>query len=153
MTAPLTQTITKTPGMSKNAGYTSPNNPASVYGPNSVNFISTRTYMAAPVPRNIRQKRMSNLPLDCVIGYRATKDDSGYNIVFDIVMLPVREFHRVKLLAGLQYSPTPTPSPRANAVGSAYVLTNVKTITAPDDATDAKAFAKAHFIKEFVVKI
>ena len=108
--------------------------------------------MAAPVPRNIRQRRMSHLPLDCVIGYRASKDDSGYNVVFDIIMLPVREFYRIKLLAGLQYSPAPTLSPGGNAVGSAYVLTNVRKITAPDSVPDAKAFAKAHFIKVFGVE-
>jgi len=112
-----------------------------------------RKYLAAPVPRNIRQKRLGHLPLDCVIGFRATKDDSGFNIIFDFIMLPVQEFHRVKLLTGLQYSPNPAPSPGGSAVGSGYVLSNVKSITVPESEPSPKDFAKAYFIKEFGIEI
>ncbi len=107
------------------------------------------TYMASPVPRNIRQTKLGHLPLQCVIGTRSPKTDDGSFFVLDIIMLPAPEFHRMKLHAGLQHVLTPTLSPGGNAVGSNYVLTNVKKVTVPPTEDDPELFAKLHFLEVF----
>jgi hypothetical protein len=107
------------------------------------------TYMASPVPRNIRQTKLGHLSLNCVIGTRSTKIDNGSWHVLDIIMLPVPLFHRMKLHAGLQHALTPTPSPGGSAVGSGYVLTNIEKVTVPATEDDPELFAKLHFLKVF----
>ena len=110
--------------------------------------MTAQTYMAAPVPRSIRQTRLGHLPLDCVIGTRATKADNGANIIFDIIMLPVPAFQRMRMNVGMQQVVAPTLN-MGSAAGGGYVLIDVKQITTPADEPDPQAFATAYFLKAF----
>lgn len=104
--------------------------------------------MAASVPRFIRQTRLGYLPLDCIIGSRLTKGDGGASLVFDIVMLPVLEFQRMRTNVGLQQ----VVSPALNAgtgFNPVFMLADSKQVVVPEGEPDPKAYAKSHFLALF----
>jgi hypothetical protein len=107
-----------------------------------------KKYMAAAIPRHVRQSRLAYLPLDCIIGSRVTRGDNDENLIFDIVMLPAKEFQRAKLYVGLQYEAAPALTPDSG-FEPGYVVPNVKTVTVPAGETNPEAYARNHFMIEF----
>ena len=103
--------------------------------------------MAASVPRFLRQSRLAYLPLKCVIGSRLIQGE-GSNLYFDIVMLPVPEFQRMRGNVGLQHvnAPALKAGPTFNP---GFVLTDAKQVIVPDNEPNPEAFAKNHFLVLF----
>ncbi len=107
-----------------------------------------KKYMAASVPRFLRQTRLGYLPLQCVIGSRLVKGDGGANLFFDIVMLPVNEFQRMRTNVGLQH--VIAPALKAGPTFSpGFVLADAKQVIVPPDEPDPEGFARSHFLKLF----
>jgi hypothetical protein len=107
-------------------------------------------YMAAGVPRYIRTARLGYLPLDCVIGSSATAAKDGSNAVFDIIMLPEKEFLRMKI-----YLATPdigTPALQRGRLTPAYTPQDVGRIVVPEDEADPEDFARKYFIEKFKIE-
>lgn len=108
----------------------------------------SKRYMAASVPRSLRQQRLGHLPASSIIGSKHQRGKDGGNIIYDIIMLPEPQFVRMKGNVGMQQ--VANPGLRAGAdFQPGFVMQDTKTVTAPDDALDAEAFARTHFIKEF----
>lgn len=109
---------------------------------------TSRTYMAASVPRFLRQTRLGYLPLSCIIGSRLLVGDGGSNLIFDIVMLPVQEFQRMRTNVGVQHvvEPSLKAGPSFNPV---FVLADSKTFVVPEGVRDPEALAKNHFLNLF----
>ena len=108
-----------------------------------------RVYMAASVPRYLRQTKLGYLPVDSIIGTHFTKSLQGANLVFDVIMLPVPQFQRMRMNVGSQFVAAPTPSPGGAAFSPVFVLANAKQVVVPPDEPDPKTFAKNYFLKEF----
>jgi hypothetical protein len=109
---------------------------------------SPKTYMAASVPRSIRQSRLGYVPLQCILGSRYVKGGDGSNLVYDIVMLPAPEFQRMRMNVGLQNVITPGPKIGPN-FQPVYVLADAKHVTVPADEPDPENYAKDYFKKIF----
>ena len=107
-----------------------------------------RKFMAAPVPRFIRQAKLGYLPMNTVIGGYLIKGDGGANMVMDVVMLPVQQFQRMRSNVGLQHVATPGLQAGPGLMPS-FMLKDVKEVTVPEAEPDAEAWAKAYFIREF----
>ena len=107
-------------------------------------------YMAAPVPRFLRFSRLAYLPPSCVIGSRLTRGDAGNNLYFDIIMLPVNEFTRMKSNVGLQHiiAPALKAGPTFNP---GFVLSETREVVVPDDEPDPEVYAKKYFLGIFGV--
>jgi len=104
-------------------------------------------YMAAPIPRSLRQSRLAHLSA-CVIGSQFLKGNGDNNLVYDIVMLPVQEFQRMRSNVGQQNAATPQLS-AGSGFSPSFILTNIKEITVPADAADPAGFAKAYFLNAY----
>lgn len=87
--------------------------------------------------------------MDVVIGTHYTKGTLGSNLVYDVIMLPVRQFQRMRLTVGVQYVAAPTPRPGGDSFSPVFVLADTKQIIVPPDELSPKAFAKDYFLKEF----
>ena len=109
-------------------------------------MAASRKYMAASVPRNIRQTRLGYLPPACVIGTRILKGNGGANLYYDVVMLPEPEFVRMKSSVGLQVTQAPT---MGGALNSAFTLADTKHVLVPEEEADPAGYAKNHFITAF----
>ena len=107
-----------------------------------------KRYMAASVPRSLRQQRLGHLPASTIIGSKHVRGKDGGNMIHDIIMLPEPQFVRMKGNVGMQQ--VANPGLRAGSdFQPGFVMQDTKTVTAPVDAVDQEAFARAHFIKEF----
>jgi hypothetical protein len=104
--------------------------------------------MAASVPRFLRQARLAYLPLDCVIGSRAIEGDNGENLIFDVIVLPEKQFQRMKTYVGLQNELTPVLA-AGPIFEPSFILTDTKTIAVPEDESNAQSYARNHFMIEF----
>ena len=107
-----------------------------------------RIYMAAPVPRSIRQSRFGHLPTKCIIGTRTSKGDKGSLINVDIVMLPVMEFQRMKMGVSLQHAAAPSLQ-MGGGMQPSFVLKEIRQVSVPPEEPDPEAWAKNHFLREF----
>lgn len=107
-----------------------------------------RKYMAGSVPRFLRQTRLAHVPPSCVIGSKLQKGDGGANIVFDIIMLPMQEFTRMKSQVGLQHviAPGPQMGPSFNP---SFVMANAKEVTVPAEEPNPENYAKTFFLLHF----
>lgn len=111
--------------------------------------MSPKKYMAASVPRFIRQTRLGYLPLDCVIGSRLYKGEGDNNIVMDIIMLPVPQFQRMRTNVGLQHVAAPVPQPGSSGFQISYMLTDIKEVKVPVHEPDTEAYARNYFMLHF----
>jgi hypothetical protein len=104
--------------------------------------------MAASVPRFLRQTKLGYLPLKCIVGSRLLRGDGGANLYFDIIMLPVPEFVRMRTNVGLQHvlAPALKAGPTFNP---GYVLADTKQVIVPENEPDPEAYAKSHFLTMF----
>jgi hypothetical protein len=107
-----------------------------------------KTYMAGSVPRFLRQSKLSHLPYASVIGSHAIRADNGSSLYFDIIMLPLPEFQRMRSYVGLQHVNTPVLQP-AGDLKPSFVITNAKQVTAPADEPNPEEYAKNYFLLEF----
>lgn len=106
-----------------------------------------RVFLAASVPRHIRQSRLSYLPLSCVIGSRVYQTDGG-GVAFDVIMLPPQQFQRMQAYISLQHVIAPMPE-MSGSHQPVYTLRDTKQVSVPDGEADAEGFARAYFLKEF----
>jgi hypothetical protein len=104
-------------------------------------------YMAASIPRYIRTARLGYLRLDCIIGSWFIEAENDLNYVFDVIMLPEREFVRARLYLGVP--DTGSLNLERGRFMPAYVPKDVKTVIIPSGEPDAAAYAKKYFVKEF----
>ena len=107
-----------------------------------------RKYMAASVPRFLRQTKLGYLPTNSVIGSRLVQGDGGTNLYFDTVMLPVQEFQRMRTNVGLHHVLAPAPKIGPTFTPS-FVLADAKEVVVPDSEPDPEAFARKHFMALF----
>ncbi|HUY67791.1 MAG TPA: DnaJ domain-containing protein [Alphaproteobacteria bacterium] len=106
------------------------------------------TFMAGSVPRSIRTARLGYLRLNCIIGCWYVTAANGGHYVYDIIMLPAREFMRAKAhLAAPDFSYT--PALRLGRFDPVYQMLDVKKIEVPDDAADPETYARAFFQEAF----
>ncbi len=113
-------------------------------------MATPQVYMAATVPRYIRQTKLARLPENAVIGTRALKAEDGTHQVYDVIMLPFQVFQRMKLHAGFQPVVSPDLRPKGEDVFTPiFVPMDVRQVTVPEGETDPAAYAKAHFVKLF----
>lgn len=110
-----------------------------------------RTYMAAAVPRAMRQSRLGYLPLNCVLGSQSSKGPNGDNRIFDIIMLPAKEFMRMKSYIGLQH--LMAPELKMGSFQPGFVLRNVKSVTVPQGEDAPEDYARARLMEQFGVKL
>jgi hypothetical protein len=108
----------------------------------------SRRYMAASVPRFLRQSRLGYLPLDCIIGSHITRGDKGNNLYFDVIMLPPREFQRMRHNVGLQYIITPHLQ-MGSTFNPCFILTDTREVTIPADEPDPLHYARKYFLEKF----
>lgn len=107
-----------------------------------------KRFMAASVPRSLRQQRLGHLPASSIIGSKHQRGKDGGNLVHDIIMLPEPQFVRMKGNVGMQQ--VVSPGLRAGSdFQPSFVMQDTKTVTVPADAVDQEAFARHYFIKEF----
>jgi|GEM_PF-2488197 hypothetical protein len=106
-----------------------------------------KRYMAASIPRFVRTARLGHLPLDCVIACWFVKRDKDINLVYDIIMLPEREFLRARAHLGTPNVITPTL--QRGGVSSPYVPQDTKVVTVSADEPNPEYFARNYFRKEF----
>ena len=102
--------------------------------------------MAAYVPRTTRTARLWYLPPDTVIGWRA-QPEPGRNTIYDLVMLPEKEFIRARMHLGLE---------NPNAVGltmtkmtAAFVPQYVQEVSVPPTEPEPRAYARRYFRAAF----
>ena len=107
-------------------------------------MTAPRKYMAASVPRSLRQTRLSYLPQSCLIGSRFLRGDSGDNLVYDIVMLPVKDFQRMRANVGLQHVFAPALRP-SSEITPAYIPQDIKEVVVPAGEADPLGYAKSVF--------
>ena len=112
--------------------------------PTSANSIK---YLAASIPRFIRSSRLFYLPRKTIIGSRFIKPDGSIGIVYDIVMLPEREFMRASLYLGSDLGAT--PELRMSRISPNFVPRDTKIVYVARDEDDPEAIARDFFIKEF----
>lgn len=107
-----------------------------------------KRFMAASVPRSLRQQRLGHLPFQTIIGSKHQRGADGGNLIYDIIMLPEPEFVRMKTNVGIRQVMGPALKSDAS-FQPGFVMQDTRTVVAPADAIDQEAFARAHFIKEF----
>lgn len=109
---------------------------------------TAKKFVAASVPRSIRQQRLSHLPLSCIVGSHFIQGADGSNLVFDVIMLPPPEFQRIRTGVGIRQVLGPAFNV-TNAFQPGFVMQDTKEVVVPADIPNQEAFAKAYFIKAF----
>jgi len=104
-------------------------------------------YFAASIPRSVRSARLSHLPVGYIIGSWHIEVKNDLNQVFDVIMLPEKEFNRARMYLG---APTVVdPSLSRGGVTPPYVPKDTKQVVVPEGEADPRAFAKEYFLREF----
>jgi hypothetical protein len=108
-------------------------------------------YIAASVPRFLRQTKLAYLPPEKIIGTHYTECSQGGKLVYDVIMLSPQQFSRMKAGIGMQLAPAPTPTPLPNngALFPGFVVSDAKRLVVPETEPDPESFARAYFLKEF----
>lgn len=104
-------------------------------------------YVAASIPRFIRTARLSHVPVNCVIASWHIPQENDINFIYDIVMLPEREFLRARM-----HMATPdsvNPAYQRGRFSPTYIPRDVKTVTVPDGEANPAQYARDYFLKEF----
>ncbi len=104
-------------------------------------------FMAASVPRYIRNKRLFYLGSNTVIGSRLVKSGGSVGLIYDVIMLPEREFKRARLNLGIEASGS--PALEMTNLTPAYIPIDTKEIIVPPGEADPASFAKAYFLNAF----
>lgn len=110
-----------------------------------------RTYMAASVPRAVRQSRLGYLPLNCVIGTKYIRGNDGQNFIFDIIMLPARDFQKMRMYIGLQHIVTPELT-MGGSYQSSFAIGDARAVTVEPGEGDPADIAGKYFKAMFGVE-
>jgi hypothetical protein len=101
-------------------------------------------YMAASIPRFIRNARLFYLGRDAIIGSRMV---GSPGMVYDVIMLSQREFMRARLRLSMEgYG---IQELTMSKLTPPYIPMDVKEITVPPEEADPETFAKMYFWKEY----
>jgi hypothetical protein len=100
-------------------------------------------YMAGSVPRHLRAERLGYLRLDSIIGCWFVKSQGGGNYIFDVIMLPEKEFMRAKSYLGSPDMANPVLA--LGRFSPPYVIQDVKEIVVPDSDPDPRGTARTYF--------
>ena len=112
-------------------------------------MANPKTFLAASVPRYLRQTKLGYLPLNSVIGTRVLTNGAGAtSLIYDVIMLPEREFQRMRLNIGLQHVATPTLK-MGGGFEAAFVPTDIKRVLVQPDDPEPLATARAYLVQEF----
>jgi len=108
-----------------------------------------RRFVAAAIPRDIRQQRLPFLNRDAIIGVQASTTSSSLKDYVDIIMLPEEHYARAK-----SYLATPGMifSMRFGSADTPFVPRNVWMVRVPDDIEDVQAYARNYFLEKFGLK-
>lgn len=106
-------------------------------------------YVAASIPRFIRTARLAHVPVNCIIASWHVEQENDLNYIFDIIMLPEREFLRARM-----YLSTPNISPalQRGAFVPSYIPKDIKSVTVPAGEHHPERYARDYFLKEFGVE-
>jgi curved DNA-binding protein CbpA len=104
-------------------------------------------YMAASVPRYIRHARLYHLPRQAIIGSRFIQHKGSHSLVYDVIMLPEREFRRAQLNLGIEGHGSPALA--MSRLTPAYIPIDARMVFVPETETDPYQFAKNYFIEKF----
>lgn len=108
-----------------------------------------QTFLAASVPRYLRQTKLGYLPLNSVIGTRVMPNGAGgTSLIYDVIMLPEREFQRMRLNIGLQHVATPNLR-MGGGFDAAFVPTDTKRVLVQPDDRNPLATARTYLVQEF----
>jgi hypothetical protein len=105
--------------------------------------VGVTRFLAASVPRFIRTARLSHLKLSSIIGTRVTKGSDATNFIFDIIMLPEREFLRMRM--HLAVPDSANPALQRGRFAPAYIPSDVKVLLVPPEEADPESFARTYF--------
>jgi hypothetical protein len=105
-----------------------------------------KKYMAAWVPRYLRQTKLAYLPAESVICTQTVRNDGGQNIYTDLIMLPVKDFKRMQGYIGLQLAAAPTP---VGSFDPVFAVKGAKQVVVPENQPNPEAYARAYFLIEF----
>lgn len=108
-------------------------------------------FVAASVPRYIRNARLFYLGRDTIIGSRLVKNNSG-NLVYDVIMLPEQEFMRAKLLLSLAVGQSSSLELTMSKMTPAYSPVDARSFIVPPSDPDPWGAARAHFRELFKLK-
>lgn len=106
-------------------------------------------YLAASIPRYIRNARLSYLSIHAVIGSRLIRHKGSQGLVYDVIMLPEQEFMRARLYLSLAQGQTSSLELTMSKLTPAYTPMDTKAVVAPGAERAAWEFARAHFLKAF----
>jgi len=111
-------------------------------------MTAPRKYIAASVPRFIRQSRLGYLPAQRIIGSKLSPGQGSGNLYFDIVMAPAQEFQRIKNGVSLAPVVAPNPQPGLN-LNASFIMADIKEVVVPPDEADPEQYAKNYFLMHF----
>ncbi len=104
-------------------------------------------YVAASIPRFIRTARLPHVPVNCIIASWHVPQEKDVNFIFDIIMLPEREFLRARM--HLSTPDAVNPSFQRGRFSPTYIPKDVKSIAVPEGEANPAQYARDYFLKEF----
>jgi len=104
-------------------------------------------FVAASIPRYIRNSRLFYLHRGAIIGSRLHKHGDSVGMLYDIVMLTEREFQRARLYLGMEGFGSPQLS--MSKLTPAYISKDAKAFSVPLTDPHPERTAAAYFLKEF----
>ncbi len=107
-----------------------------------------RKYIAASVPRFMRQGRLGWLPAKYIIGSKLSAGKGSGNLYYDVIMAPVQEFQRIRNSVSLAPVVAPNPQPGLN-LNASFIMSDMKEVTVPTDEADPEQYAKNFFLVHF----
>jgi len=106
-----------------------------------------KKYFAASIPRFIRSARLSYVPANCIIASWHIAQKNDVNFIYDVIMLPEREFLRARMHLATPDVATPTLS--RGGFSPAYMPKDIKTVTVPEGEAQPEKYAKEHLLEQF----
>jgi hypothetical protein len=112
-------------------------------------MAAPKTYLAASVPRYLRQTRLGYLPLHSLIGVRVIRNLAGVaSQIFDVIMLSQGEFQRMRMNVSLQHIASPALK-MGGGIDAVFVLTDTKQVVVQADDPNPMATARKFLVQEF----
>ncbi len=109
--------------------------------------FSARKYHAAFVPRYIRNARLFTVGLDAIIGSKLVKPEGSVGLMYDLLMLPEKEFIRARYLLGTETRVNPNLS--MSSIVPTFIPKDIRTVIVPDDVMDPHNYAREKFLEMF----
>lgn len=106
-------------------------------------------FMAASIPRYIRNARLPHVGTHAVIGSRLIRTRMGQGLVYDVLMLPEQEFIRAKLYLSLTQGQNSSLELTMSKLTPAYTPMDTKIVIVPFAEMNPYEYARKYFLKEF----